>query len=415
MSTKKKKMIQLLRIQAIIIILIFICISSKSMAIKVTNFVSDLHEQKQTKQTSLDLPNEMSNDEYQEILATNPNFVFDGKIYYDFYGKKVYGDERFVNLSDVIVDDDLENKLKNLWNVEVVSLYDENISNERKKLLQEEFPYITFQWKIPIAGDEFDYQIQHLDLSHKKNLNFQDLVVAIKLFPALESIDLSYCNLSNEELGSLRELFPNMEIHWVVHLGKWSLRTDSIAFSVLIYTYDYRRMTSNDIQVLKYCTKLQALDLGHQDIVDISVIGDYLPELRVLILADNKIKDISPIGKLKHLHYLELFMNDITDVTPLANCKEMVDLNISFNPHFSNIDGILEYPLLERLWLVSNRIPEASYRKIKETYPNVELVKVGSGSTGSGWRTHERYFAMIDMYHNNYISESFTQYDNANS
>ena len=62
----------------------------------------------------------------------------------------------------------------------------------------------------------------------------------------------------------------------------------------------------------------------------------------------------------------------------------------------------MEYPLLERLWLVSDRIPWSSYERIMETYPNVRLVRTGSGSTDSGWRTHERYFEMINMYHHNY-------------
>ena len=36
----------------------------------------------------------------------------------------------------------------------------------------------------------------------------------------------------------------------------------------------------------------------------------------------------------------------------------------------------------------------------------------GSGSTNSGWRTHDRYYAMINMfYKKNYISELFTKYD----
>ena len=228
----------------------------------------------------------------------------------------------------------------------------------------------------------------------------------------MKKIDLSYSNLSNEELGNLRLALPNVRIDWVVHLGKWSVRTDAVAFSVLITQYDYKRMTSNDIQVLKYCTELKTLDLGHQAIEDISVIGAYLQDLRILILADNKIKDISPIANLKHLHYLELFMNDITDSTPLASCTELVDLNISFNYRFSDISGILNLPKLERLWLISDRISSDSYKLIRETYPNVVLVTTGTGSTGSGWRTHERYYTMIDMYRNNYISDVFLKYDN---
>ena len=62
-----------------------------------------------------------------------------------------------------------------------------------------------------------------------------------------------------------------------------------------------------------------------------SIIGEYLTELRVLILADNCIWDISPLSNLKHLHYLELFLNRIYDLSPLRDLHELVDVNISYN------------------------------------------------------------------------------------
>ena len=356
---------------------------------------------------------EISYDDYQKLTKMYPNINFKGKIYYNIYGKKVYETDTTLDLSDIKVDEFLISNLTLLKNVNEVNLYNQDLTNENKALIQECFQNTNFKWTVDVLGESYDYNTESLDLSHKTITDIEALKQSIRLLPNLKKIDFSYCNLSNEQLGELRTIFPNIRIDWVVHLGKWSLRTDSVAFSVLIYKYDYKRMTSQDIQVLKYCTELQALDLGHQAIEDISVIGDYLPNLRVLILADNKIKDISPLAKLKHLHYLELFMNDITDATPLAECREMVDLNISFNYRFSNIDGILDYPLLERLWLISDRISADSYNRIREVYPNVKLVTTGTGSTNSGWRTHERYFAMIDMYRNNYISESFTRFDNA--
>ncbi|MBQ4224266.1 MAG: leucine-rich repeat domain-containing protein, partial [Prevotella sp.] len=44
----------------------------------------------------------------------------------------------------------------------------------------------------------------------------------------------------------------------------------------------------------RYCTKLKGLDLGHNAITDISFIEN-MPHLRVLILADNDLTDISPL------------------------------------------------------------------------------------------------------------------------
>jgi Leucine-rich repeat (LRR) protein len=243
--------------------------------------------------------------------------------------------------------------------------------------------------------------------------NYDDLIARMELLPNLKSADFSNSNLSNEQLGHLRELFPEVEIDWIVRLGRWSVKTDATSFSVLIYQYDYQRMTSKDIEVLKYCRKLRALDIGHQAITDISVIGEYLPDLRILILADNKVSDITPLKNLKHLHYLELFINPISDITPLADLKELVDLNFCYDRRIKDYSVLTELPLLERIWLVGTSISKSDLEALQTAHPNAQIVNTGAGSTNSGWRTHERYFEMIKMYRNPYyLSESFTKYDN---
>ena len=354
----------------------------------------------------------ISYEDKKQFIKSFPNFKFRAKVYYDVYGKKVLEDDTVLDLSDIKVDEKLSDYLALLPNIKEINISEQKYTKDQMISLQKAYPDKKFIWTVEILGENVKCDIEELDFSNKKIDDLEDFKKSLSLLPNLKKLDMSNTNLTNEQLGALREQFPKVRIDWIVHLGKWSMRTDAVAFSVLIVHYDYKRMTSDDIQVLKYCTELQALDLGHQSIEDISVIGEYLPNLRVLILADNKIKDISPLAKLKHLHYIELFMNDITDSTPLASCKELVDVNISFNYHFSNVDGIMDLPLLERLWLISDNISAESYKKIRERYPNVNMVTTGSGSTNSGWRTHERYFAMIDMYRNNYISDSFLKYDN---
>jgi Leucine-rich repeat (LRR) protein len=72
---------------------------------------------------------------------------------------------------------------------------------------------------------------------------------------------------------------------------------------------------------LKYLKNLKYLDVGHNAIDDLSFLYD-LPELRILIVADNYvtdyITDLTPIASLKHLQYLEVFTNNITDLSPLS-------------------------------------------------------------------------------------------------
>ena len=112
--------------------------------------------------------------------------------------------------------------------------------------------------------------------------------------------------------------------------------------------------------MLKYCTKVKYLDLGHNDdINDISFVS-YMPDLEVFIISINGVSDISPLANCPKLEYLEINSTNVTDLTPLANCKELVHLNIGRNvgqdegrPVVSDITPLYELPKLERVWLGS--------------------------------------------------------------
>lgn len=275
-------------------------------------------------------------------------------------------------------------------------------------------PAVNFDYDITVGGVTFARDAKEVSLDGAAAFTLDDVRAAISLMSEPKLFDLGDCGIDNETLAALRDEYTETEIVWLIRLGEqWSLKTNAVAFSVLIYTYDHVRLTSRDLEVLKYCTKLRALDLGHQAITDLTPIGEYLPELRVLILADNKITDLTPLSNLKHLHYLELFVNSISDLSPLAECRELVDLNVSYNYSIYNIEPLTDLPLLERLWIEACSISDAKVERLREIYPNTKIVKYGQGSVDQGWRTHARYYDMIDMFHKkNYISYRFTRYDN---
>lgn len=346
-----------------------------------------------------------------EILYPGINFIVDVTI--NIFGLSFREDSDFIDLSNATIDDTILYSLKAFPKLKKVNILGQSLDQQLQMDLQNLYPNIEFKWNVAIADKLVENNIETLDLTNSKINNIALFKNSLKLLPNVKYIDMSECNLSNDELATLREELSNIKIVWTVHLGKWKLKTDAVAFSVLITRFDYVRMTSSDIEVLKYCTDLQALDLGHQAITDISIIGDYLPNLRILILADNKISDISPLSKLKHLHYLELFINRISDLSPLIECKELVDLNLCYNSSI-NFSTLINnnFPMLERVWIVGCKISNNNYRSLKAKYPKVNIMNSGSGSTNNGWRTHERYYSMINMFNKtNYISESFSKYD----
>ena len=264
--------------------------------------------------------------------------------------------------------------------------------------------------KIKFEKITIDLTKSETNISKTKIEDKASFDTLMSYIPAGHKMIMCDCNYTNDEMGALREKHPHVTFAWRVYLGeRWSLRTDDEAFSVMIRKWDYTRMTSEDIEVLKYCTELRALDIGHQAITDISVLGS-LKNLRVLIVADNKISDISPIANLDELVYIELFMNKVTDISPLAKCTKLVDLNFGWNYNLSDLSPLYSLENVERLWLPTTAIEEQQQSEIIAAFPNAKIIFKDVDSTSSGWRTHPRYKPMRAMFTNNKYDENFTSY-----
>ena len=357
--------------------------------------------------------NKISNLELKSLQEKYTQISFDGTTYIDFYGEKLHSNDEELDLRNKELDDKLLDYLKDFTNIKKIKLDYEKIDYDDLLAIIKEYPNTELEFNITINGEKYNSNVERIDFTNKTNLDYKELEKKFMVLPKLKYVDLSFSNLSNEQCDSLNKKIENAEIVWTVHFGGtkvWYVRTDAEAFSTAVAYYTFTQLTSEDIQVLKYCTKLKALDLGHQQIHDLSVIGE-LTELRVLILVDNGLTDITPLKNLKHLHYLELFFNKITDLSPIEDLDELIDLNIGYNRQLTNVDTILKYPKLERLWAPGTKISEDGFNKLRSTYPNVKLVTEGTESVCCGWRTHPRYYEMRDMFNKNYYGDEFAKYD----
>ena len=351
----------------------------------------------------------------KELTSKYPNIKFKVVAVIDFYGEKYREDITSLDLNSVSYDDDLVTKLASFNKLEEVDLSKKKISKDLQLKLAKEYPNIYFKWTVKILDKEVTSDIEKLDFTGKTINNYDEFADTLALLSKLTKLEMANTNLTNEQLGALRELYPNVDINWIIHFGVWSTRTDVVSFSTLVGGFHYVRLTDEDIQVLKYCTKLQALDLGHQAITDLDFIADSFPELRVLIMADNKtLSDLKPLTKLKHLNYLEVFLDAVTDITPLVEIESLVDLNLSFNRSLTDIDALIEHPLpnIERLWVPGCPISDEDKERLVAAYPNAKVIVNSKGSTLDGWRTVEKYTKMIAMFRDRtYIDDIFTAYN----
>ena len=295
---------------------------------------------------------------------------------------------------------ELEENAFRLSRLRSVDLTGCEIDNETLHALDAALGEIDVIWSFTVYGAEVRSTDEELDLSHIAVYDRgAELETALGWFSHLKKVDMSYCGMSNEELDALNRRHEDVRIVWTVFFSIFSVRTDETNF-IAARTYNKAPVYSNDCAVLRYCTDMIALDLGHKDLTDLSFLYD-MPQLQYLILVENNIRDITPIGSLKELKYLEIFWTKVEDLSPLINCTELEDLNICYiysrpDPAFA---VLMQMPWLERLWYCGNALKDEQVQALRENMPQCEMYLEPRGeSTGGTWREHPHYYAMRDVF-----------------
>ena len=251
-----------------------------------------------------------------------------------------------------------------------------------------------------------------MNLSKHSVSDVSVLVHKIEQFPNLTQVDMCDCGISSEQMDSINDYFPNTKFVWMIRVGRWAFRTDVVAFSTYQPKVITCRLTNKDAQQFKYCTDLQALDIGHNSVSDYSFLR-YLTELRILIVADNYdtvnggyVKDLSYAKYCTKLQYFEFFISNVYDLSFLYDLPNLKDVNLCYT-RIDDFDPLLSLPNLERLWINCCGVSYDEYQVLKEAYPEATIMYAYAGSTDQGWRNHSRYYAMRDSFANNYLNAAF--------
>lgn len=244
---------------------------------------------------------------------------------------------------------------------------------------------------VPFGSVSFDRDAESIDLGEQAVRNWSAFVSFLKEFPNLKKVDMFATTVDAARVEKLEKEFPDVEFGWNLKMMRYHIiRSDAEAYSTLHGRHP--KHTSSEFALLKYCTGLKALDLGHNNITDTSFLLS-MPHLRVLILGDNNnLKNIEIVGQLKELEYLELFSCGITDISPLTNLTNLMDLNLS-NNRVKDWRPLKQMTWLKRLWIsgicTGKRsrpdLTEAERQELEEALPDTEIVYVGE-PTDNGWR-----------------------------
>ena len=252
--------------------------------------------------------------------------------------------------------------------------------------------HFTCKWN----GISFSDDCEELDLTKaKKDIGDKSFRMLLDLCP-----NVKYVNCVNRKLPSNDTIIPLMEEHpeikfdWLVHLrGEHYCPSTATAYSTLNHTDYGARLKDEHMELFKYIPNLKALDVGHNAFTNLDFLR-YFPDLELLIISNNEhVDDLTEVGNLKHLKYLEVHDTHVSDLTPLANCTELIDLNVSSTwvKEISMLDAVTT---LDRFWANNlKKLPESEQKHFKETHPDCTVDFTVKGSAISHhWRDHDRYF-----------------------
>lgn len=274
-------------------------------------------------------------------------------------------------------------------------------------------PNVHIRWTLSLLdGLNVDSDSETLDLRGYTVTDLTAFQQKLRLLTKLTYIDMCECGPTDEQMDAMRQAMPSIKFVWMLHIGKWDVRTDIKAFSMaqtgeyggVVYTKPddkkrrYRYVTNEEIAKIRYCTDIEALDIGHSLVIsDISFVK-YVPTLRFLVIARTSVTDISAVSALKNLVFFETFGCKLTDVSALYDLPQLEYYNCSAN-RITDIGPLLSLKNLKRLWIINCRFTDEQLHELKVGLPNTIIMAYGSHQTDNGWRyDNERYVEMQELF-----------------
>lgn len=289
--------------------------------------------------------------------------------------------------------DDLGTRLGLFPAVQEVTLSDA-LTMADVKALMERFPEINFNYTFELFGKTLSTADETADLTDATigDAGEAQIRAALDIMPRCTYFKLENCGLSNEVLGGIQQDYPETKIVWRVSFGgQYSVLTDE---TTLRTVYGVEN-SHND--VLKYCTSLKYIDMGHNPtLTDISFI-EYMPDLEIVILSGASMTDLDVFANCKKLEWLELAnCYALEDISGLATCESLRFLNICFSK-VTDLSPIEDLPL-ERFLYLTPQIDKETQTAFEESHPDCWVRFTGSDPYSLGWRYNDVGITRFEYY-----------------
>ena len=236
-----------------------------------------------------------------------------------------------------------------------------------------------------LYGKEITEQTEKLDFSHKRIKDLSEFYQKLRFFTNIKKIYVGDISVPDEDMDSLNKAFPETKIVWLIEFSIWQVRTDIKVFSTQVGKLQTVKVNQDQIQPLvKYCTDLEALDLGHNIMTDISCLAG-LKNIDILIISSNRLSDISVIRNFPKIHFLDIRNQpDIDDLSPIASLPELEQIELQHLKKVENMSAFTHCPKLKILFALDVEFTDCTLDDLKAACPEC-LFDMESDFTKHTW------------------------------
>lgn len=279
------------------------------------------------------------------------------------------------------------------------------LTDEEMFSLADKFYPTFFIWEMDFLGTRVSTDITDIDISGTKVSDPSEVETLLPYFPKLERLYMSNCGLDNDTMDALNRRHEDVQIIWTVYIRNYPIRTDTWYFypyKMDPYRFPWKdALTDDQVYVLRYCTDIRSIDIGHNTSLHSIEWAAYMPELRHLIIADTPVSDLTPLVNCKKLVYLEASgCTYLKDLSPLLECTGLRDLNLGKTYHVDPAP-VAQLTWLNRLWW--SNVKDTYYAgSTAPTFVPDALTKTICNFTAAHpvadfWRTFQHYYDMRDI------------------
>lgn len=274
--------------------------------------------------------------------------------------------------------------VKKLPMLECIDAAGSSLTLDEAKALAAAAPNAGINYPVELFGKTFSLSDECLEYVDEKigNEGVSELRDILPAMNKCTRVLLDKCEIDNEVLAELRDDFPEKNVVWHIFFCGYEYYTDT---DVIWAT---GRVTDGYTSVLKYCTEVKYLDMGHNCITNIDFCN-YMPKLEVAIFSPSWVEDISPLANCPELEYLEIFSSRVTDISPLASCTKLQHLNISRLEGVKDISPLYGLTELKRLRCTCHSLPQDQIDEIMSLMPDCNFCFKWEDPTGGDWRYNE--------------------------